>query len=225
MEDKLRKYIDTLFAETLPTRKSVELKEEMIQNLHDKYNDLISEGKTDEAAYNIAVAGIGDVSDLLKELENDDSSPVYVQDMEEMEKARRKSAMLTAIAVMMYIISFLPLMILSMVDYRFTETLGVPVMFIIIAAATGLLIYNNMTKPKYRKQRDTMVEEFREWQSDEKDRKQLRKAISSSLWSIVLAAYFIISFTTFAWHITWIIFIIGAVIESLLNVFFALKKK
>ncbi|MCL2628379.1 MAG: permease prefix domain 1-containing protein [Oscillospiraceae bacterium] len=225
MQDKLRRYVDNLFASTTPTRKSVELKEEMIQNLSDKYNDLLSEGKTDEAAYNIAVAGIGDVSDLLKELETDESSPVYVQDIEEMEKARRKSAMLTAIAIMMYIVSFVPVMILSMVDSPFQDVMGVPLMFIIIAAATGLLIYNNMTKPKYRKQRDTMVEEFREWQSDEKDRKQLRKAISSALWSIVLAAYFIISFTTFAWHITWIIFIIGAVVESLLNVIFALKKK
>jgi len=225
MEDKLRRYIDTLFAETTPTRKSVELKEEMIQNLHDKYNDLIFEGKTDEAAYNIAVAGIGDVSDLLKELETDDSSPVYVQDIEETEKSRRKSAMLTAIAIMMYILSIVPLMILSMTNNPFQGVIGAPLMFVIIACATGLLVYSNMTKPKYRKQKDTMVEDFREWQSDEKDRKQFRKAISSALWSIVLAAYFIISFTTYAWHITWIIFIIGAVIESLLNVFFTLKKK
>jgi len=224
MEDKLRKYIDTLFAETIPTRKSVELKEEMIQNLHDKYNDLISEGKTDEAAYNIAVAGIGDVSDLLKELENDDSSPVYVQDMEEMEKARRKSAMLTAIAIMMYIVSFVPLMILSMVDSPFQDVLGAPLMFVIVAGATGLLVYNNMTKPKYIKRQDSMVEEFREWQSDEKDRKTFRKALSSALWSIIVAAYLIISFVTWAWPITWIIFIIGAVIESLMNVFFALKR-
>ena len=224
MEDKLRRYIDTLFAETTPTRKSVELKEEMIQNLHDKYNDLISEGKTDEAAYNIAVAGIGDVSDLLKELENDDSSPVYVQDMEEMEKARRKSAMLTAIAIMMYIVSFVPLMILSMVDSPFQDVLGAPLMFVIVAGATGLLVYNNMTKPKYIKRQDSMVEEFREWQSDEKDRKTFRKALSSALWSIIVAAYLIISFVTWAWPITWIIFIIGAVIESLMNVFFALKR-
>jgi len=224
MEDKLRRYIDTLFAETTPTRKSVELKEEMILNLQDKYNDLISEGKTDEAAYNIAVAGIGDVSDLLKELETDDSSPIYVQDIEEMEKARRKSAMLTAIAIMLYIVSFVPLMILSMVDSPFQDVLGAPLMFVIIACATGLLVYNNMTKPKYIKRQDSMVEEFREWQSDEKDRKSFRKALSSALWSIIVATYLIISFATWAWPITWIIFIIGAVIESLLNVFFSMKR-
>jgi hypothetical protein len=60
MEDKLRRYVDGLFARTVPTKKAVELKEEMIQNLEDKYKDLISEGKTPEAAYNVAVAGIGE---------------------------------------------------------------------------------------------------------------------------------------------------------------------
>ena len=88
MEDKLRRYIDEIFEETTPTKKSVELKEEMIQNLQDKYNDLLQEGKTPEAAFNIVVAGIGDVTVLLRELENDSSST-------SIEKARQKSAALS----------------------------------------------------------------------------------------------------------------------------------
>jgi hypothetical protein len=195
----------------------------MIQNLNDKYNDLISEGKTEEASYNIAIAGIGDVSDLLTELEND-LNAAFVPDMVELEKARRKSAMLTAIAVMMYILSVLPFIVLSMAESRYEDIIGVPIMFLMITAATGLLIYNSMTKPRYKKASDSMVEEFREWQSDDKDRKALRKAISSAMWSIIVALYFIISFATYAWHITWIIFILGAVAESVINIFYTLKK-
>jgi len=221
MEDKIRSHIDNLFAETTPTKKSVELKEEMIQNLHDKYNDLISEGKTDEAAYNIAVAGIGDISGLLAELEKDmtnNEPKIY-----ETEATRKKSAMLTAIAVMMYIVCILPIIIMTMVNFRYSAEIGIPLMLLMIAGATGLLIYNSMTKPKHHSS-DTMVEEFREWQSDDKDRKAMRKAVSSALWSIIVALYLIVSFATFAWHITWIIFILGAVVESLMNVFFTLKK-
>ena len=221
MEDKLRSHIDNLFAETTPTKKSVELKEEMIQNLHDKYNDLISEGKTEEAAYNIAVAGIGDISGLLNELEKE--VVPYTPDAAEEEYTRRKSALLTAIAVMMYILCPLPIIILTMADFRYSSEIGVPLLLLMVAGATGLLIYNSMTKPKYHGS-DTMVEEFREWQSDDKDRKALRKAISSALWSIIVALYLIVSFATFAWHITWIIFILGAVVESLINVLFTLKK-
>jgi hypothetical protein len=220
MEDKLRRYVDDLFDGTALTRKSVELKEEMIQNLNDKYCDLISEGKTPEAAYNIAVAGIGDVSGLLRELEDEAFTP----DVGEIEAARRKSAMFTAIAVMMYILSVLPLIILNELGFRNPDRLGVPIMFIIIAGATGLLIYNNMTKPKYFKGSHTMVEEFREWQTDTHQRKSLRRSISSALWSIITVLYFVISFTTGAWHISWLIFIVGAALEAFINIFFSLKK-
>jgi len=195
----------------------------MIQNLNDKYRDLTTGGKTPEAAYNITIAGIGDISSLLAELEKDmkNNEPTIY----ETEASRQKSALITAIAVMMYILCFMPLIIMSMLNFRFTSEIGVPFMFLMIAGATGLLIYNSMTKPKPGNAPDTMVEEFREWQSDEKDRKALRKAISSALWSITVALYLIISFMTFAWHVTWIIFIIAAAAESLINVLYAVKKK
>jgi len=216
MEDKLRRYVEDLFEETTPTKKSVELKEEMIQNLQDKYNDLLQDGKTPEAAFNIAVVGIGDVRTLLIDIEKDAQPD---------EKARRKSAMFTAIAVMLYIVSVLPVIILSTITGRADPILGVVMMFIIVAAATGLLIYNSMTKPKYYKEADNMVEDFREWQDETHERKQMRKAISSALWSIITALYFVISFTTHAWHITWVIWIIGCAIESLINAFLSAKNK
>jgi len=219
MEDRIRRHIDELFNETTPTRKAVELKEEMIQNLTDKYRDLIGEGKTEEAAYNITIAGIGDISTLLAELEKDMTNLGITQEMQD---ARRKSALLTSVAVMMYILAALPLIVLSIFDVHYAAPMGLLALFIMVAGATGLLIYNSMTKPTYNS--ETMVEEFREWQTEDRDRRGLRKAISSALWSIILAIYFIVSFMTGAWFITWIIFIIGAAIESLLNVFFNIRK-
>jgi len=221
MEDKLRRYVDGLFARTSPTRKAVELKEEMLQNLHDKYTDLITEGKSPEAAYNIAIAGIGDVSGLLNELEADAPDP---PDMIEIEAARRKSAMITSIAIMVYILSSLPLVILALYGSMNVARVGVPLIFVMIAAATGLLVYNHMTKPRAFKGSDTIVEEFREWQSGAQFRKSLRRAISTALWSIIVAIYFIVSFWSFQWHITWIIFILGAAIEAFINLFFTMKK-
>ena len=222
MEDKLRKYVNGIFEETTPTKKAVELKEEMIQNLEDKYRDLISEGKTPEAAYNIAIAGIGDVSGLLHELEEERKSAPWAKF--ENEAARKKSAMLTSIAVMMYILSVVPLVILGILGSRVTSIVGVPILFVMIAVATGLLIYNSKTRPKYEKEDDTMVEEFREWKEENKGRKSMRSAISGALWTTILALYFIISFTTGAWHITWIMFILGGAAESFINIFINLRK-
>jgi len=221
MEDKLRRYIESLFEETTPTKKAVELTEEMLQNLEDKYRDLLAEGKTPEAAFNIAVAGIGDVSALLRQLEEGFHSE---PEQERHEKARRKSAMLTAIAVMLYIVSVLPIYFFGTVGLGPME-LAIPLFILIIATATGLLVYNQMTKPKQHKEADTMVEAFREWQAGTQDRRQMRIAISFALWSLILVLYFIISFTTWAWHITWIFFIVGILVESLIHLFYAIKHR
>jgi len=222
MKEKLRKHVDGIFDETTPTRKAIELKEEMIQNLEDKYKDLISEGKTPEAAYNIAVAGIGDISGLLADLEEE--AKINPWQKIEQETARKRSAMLTAVAVMLYILSVLPLIILSTIGIGLYDVIGIPIFFLMVALGTGLLIYNNMTKPRYEKESDTMIEEFKEWKSDNQGRKSMRSAISSALWTTIIVVYFIVSFSTGAWYITWIAFIIGGAIESFINIFMNIKK-
>lgn len=212
MEDKLKRHIDGLFENAPWTRRTLELKEEMLQNLTEKYYDLINEGKSEEAAYNIVISGIGDVSELIIDLEESE-----MNNPEVFEKARQKSALLTAVAVMLYILCPIPAII-------FESTIGVILLFIMVAAATGLIIYNNMTKPRYIRTEDTMVEEFKEWQSEKTEKRSLRRAISAALWSITVALYFIISFSTWAWPSTWIIFIIAAAIEAVINIFFVSKK-
>ncbi|MCL2588455.1 MAG: permease prefix domain 1-containing protein [Oscillospiraceae bacterium] len=222
MEDKLRRYIEGIFEDTTPTRKAIELKEEMLQNVEDKYRDLLAEGKTPEAAFNIAVAGIGDVSVLLRQLEQGFRTE---PEQEKYEQAQRKSAMLTAVAVMMYILSVLPVPLLHGLGLRNAHVISIPLFIVMVAAATGLLIYNSMTKPRRFPEADTIVEEFREWQAETQDGRQMRRAISSALWSLIVVLYFIISFTTMAWHITWIIFVAGGLVESLINIFYAMKNK
>lgn len=65
MRDKLKTYIDYLFAGAPQTAATAETKAEILQNTLDKYDDLIAEGKTPEAAYSLAVSGIGDLGDFL----------------------------------------------------------------------------------------------------------------------------------------------------------------
>lgn len=217
MDEKLRRYIEGLFNDVPQTKNTIELKEEMIQNLKEKYDDLISEGKTEEAAYNIAVASIGDISSLLYDLNMGGKGMEEKQIME----GKQKSAALTAIAVMLYILSIIPIIV---TPFRGIQNSGLIGFLIMITAATGILIYNGMTKQKYQRSDDTMVEEFKEWKTQKGNRRSLRLSISLALWSIIIAAYFVISFTTFAWEITWVIFVFGIAIEALLNIFFIMKK-
>ncbi|MEN6596103.1 MAG: permease prefix domain 1-containing protein [Clostridiaceae bacterium] len=210
MNEKLRNYIDSLFEHAPKTVRAVELKEEMLQNLTDKYNDLIAQGKGEEAAFNIAVASIGDVDSLIAGLSGNTQSAEDVQ-------SRKRSALTTAIAVALYITSPVPVLILD-------NTVGIVLLFVFVALATGLLIYNGVTREKYVKADDTMVEEFKEWKQNNRHKDQAANAVTGSLWLIAVCVYMLVSFATGAWHITWIIFLITAAISSIIKGIFLLKK-
>ncbi len=220
MEDKLRSYMDYLFKEVPPSKKAVELKEEILQNLTDKYRDLLSEGKTEEAAYNIAIASVGDISELLESLKEE--KPDSRQELtDEYRQWKQRSAIFVAVSVALYILCVIPVIISEEVFHN--EIAGVCLMFIFVAAATGLLIYNNMSKPRYIKKDDTMMDDFKEWKNQNNERKQAMKSIKSALWSIIVVLYFIISFSTGAWYITWVIFLLGGAVESIIKAIFDLK--
>ncbi len=219
MQEKLREYMDDLFQDAPKTRKVIELKEEILQNLTDKYNDLIAEGKTEEAAYNIAVASVGDVQELIDNLQNEPISGQNHVTGGAAEYYRRRSAILVSVAVALYILCIIPPMI-----FLDNLILGPVLMFVMIAIATGLLIYNNMTKPRKDENDGTVVAEFKEWKEKNSSKRQAYKAISAAIWSLTVAVYILVSFTTSAWHISWIIFLIAAAIDSAVKAVFDLKR-
>ncbi|MBO6159351.1 MAG: DUF4097 family beta strand repeat protein [Firmicutes bacterium] len=65
MEEKIRAHMEKLFVSAPKTEAARELKEEMLQNVLDKYQDLVAEGRTPDEAYLIAIRGIGDISGLI----------------------------------------------------------------------------------------------------------------------------------------------------------------
>lgn len=216
MKDKLRNFIESLFEDAPKNKKTIELKEEMLQNLIDKYNDLVDSGKSSEAAYNIATASIGDIHELIRQIEKrEENNPLFEQNYD---KGRKRFALLLSISVMLYILCVVPVILLE------DSVLGVVIMFVMVAIATGLILYNNMTKPKYLKKDSTVVEEFKEWKANSTEKNTLYQSITKVMWSCITILYFIVSFLTMAWHITWIIFLIGSAIQGIIRAIFELKK-
>lgn len=66
MEEKIRAHVESLFAGATPTQSTMELKEEILQNVLEHYHDLLFSGKTPEQAYKTAIRGIGDISGLIQ---------------------------------------------------------------------------------------------------------------------------------------------------------------
>ena len=209
---KIEEYVNELFENAPNNKKSMEFKEELLANLLEKYNDLVQSGMEREAAYNKVVGSIGNIDDLFE----DDA----IKETKEISD-KKKYARNIAIAVMMYILCPVSV-ILS--DVWGNETLGIVIMFVLIACATGLIIYTNMSRPKYNKQDDTIVEEFKEWQSTKSSNYRAYKSIKSAITSITVVVYLLVSFLTFQWWITWVIFLIGGAVEKAVKAYFEMKE-
>lgn len=292
MEEQLRTHMDNLFEVVPNTEENLELKEEILQNLIDKYHDLLNEGKSEEVAFSIAISSVGDIRELLGDMsyngsssngrnpwqftgsngysgnaanqanfsngsgnpntgeggfsdgnfeqapetngytendwQNDDYSSEYYStnsgfDMNndyyssyETEYAawKKRSALFVSGAVMLYILSIIPPIILSTFNL---DDIGAVFMFILIAIATGLLIFNKRMQPTPPRPSGNMVQDFKTWQKENNENHKLYKSLNDMLWCIIVALYFIISFTTGAWHISWVIFLIGSALSSALK--------
>ena len=64
MREKIRVYVDELFSDAALTIRNAEVQQEILQHTLDRYDDLIAAGKSEQEAYDEAVGGIGDVSEL-----------------------------------------------------------------------------------------------------------------------------------------------------------------
>ena len=215
MRYMIREYVESLFADAPHTAGASDLKEEIIGNLEEKYDDLTAGGMSAEEALESVKSNIGNVDELIAGLKG----PEDTDEKEERERKGRKAAGLNAVAIALYILSPALLIALALMN---EPGIGIIVMIACIAAATGIKVYGNSVYPKYKKSDDSMVEDFKEWQSEKQMKKEKKNSYSSLLWSIIVVVYLVVSFTTFAWHITWLIFPIGAILEKIISI--ALKK-
>ena len=207
MRNQLETYINLLFA---GNPEAEDIKEEILQNTLDRYDDLITQGRTPEAAYSLAISGIGDISEILgagaqapgHTAPANSSAPAAPAESEAVRKKRRG---LRAVAVALYIACPVPLFLLQ-------NEWGLCLLLAVVAAATALMIFAGKSKEEAAKDLPRTPQE------------KLKKSISDLLWTVGTIVYFIISFLTMAWHITWIIFPLLGAIEGLVNACLDLKE-
>lgn len=62
MREQLIQYVNLLFAGAADCE---DVKQEILQNTLDRFDDLVNQGKSPEAAYRLAISGIGDINEIL----------------------------------------------------------------------------------------------------------------------------------------------------------------
>lgn len=120
---------------------------------------------------------------------------------------KKKSTILLAVAVMLYILCIVPIILIQ-------NTFGVVLMFVIIAVATGIIIYRSIFSSNNKSDDE---------EKDEKPENPILKAVKSCVWAVAVIIYFVISFLSSAWYITWLVFPITGAITDVIEACFDLK--
>lgn len=225
MNERVKKYLDELFEDAPKTRKAMELKEEMLQNSMEKYQDLLSDGWTEEDAYKNVIGSIGDVMELFEDLEEKNLLNLSEAD-------RKKKAILTSVAVGLYILAGVVLLASTLIgdvlggprslDY---DTLGLVLAAAVCIAPTCMLVYAANMYPNYRKKKEDLVEDYKEAKHASNRDKAVRSSISTIIWTVVVILYFVFSFSSGAWHISWVIFLMGGCVEAICSLVYSLRQK
>lgn len=216
MSNEIQQYLNNTFKNVPKTRASIELKEELLANSTERYNDLINEGYEEQDAINVVINSIGDITHLLKELEKEnitEDTKIYSD--------RKKSALNKTIALALYIAGFVFLLKSTFDGDALTGLIG---MILIYIFPTCLIVYSLLAYPKPKRTDQTIVEEFKEWNSTHKNMVYIRNLIIVILWLLIFILYFLISFLTDMWEITWILFLVAACATGIIILIFKLKE-
>lgn len=211
MKEKLIQYVDLLFAGATG---SEDIKQEILQNTLDRYDDLIAEGRSPESAYRMAISGIGDINEILGQGSQARPAASAPLSHKKEERDTPTKKLLRAVAIGLYIVSLVPLMVLSemrMATLGFCSLLGV------CAVATVLMVLGAKSKNET---------EFSSCAAQRHDnpKQALCQSICHAVWVAALVLFFLISFLTRAWLITWLIFPVAGAVQGLIKAIFDLKE-
>lgn len=128
------------------------------------------------------------------------------------EEARRKSAEVVSTSVFIYILA-VAVLIVAIPVLKINPIVITALFLIMVAFATVRIIKHYMSIPKFEKTK--------------KEKKEIAiiKQINGIVGAICTIIYFIVSFATMAWYITWVIFIIDGLICQIIKLIFMLKDK
>ena len=193
MESKIRDYVESVFRDVPMSERAENIQSEILSNLLDKYRDLKNQGKTDEEAYAMAISSGGDLSGIAADLKGspkgDRSKYVYTYDdrpetpaEKQYLKEKKKCSVFSSCLwpVVLCAYFLFSLFVSGMWGYSW-------VIFLVAGAVDCL--YAAIVIKSNRKKRNS--------------------ALCGAVWTGILSLYFIFSFATKRWDVSWILFILG----------------
>jgi VIT1/CCC1 family predicted Fe2+/Mn2+ transporter len=109
--DQIKSYVDAMFEELPKTGAVAEMKQNILENMQERYNELLSEGKSKNEALGAVISQFGNIDEVKKELGIDETAP---------QQANAVVSPSSAIGVVPFIPAFFfpPLLIYFIIRYK-----------------------------------------------------------------------------------------------------------
>ncbi|MBW6411738.1 permease prefix domain 1-containing protein [Clostridium weizhouense] len=163
--ETIKNYLDTMFSSLPKTSQILKLKNDLLENMEEKYNELKDEGKSENEAIGIVISEFGNIDELINELEIDTNKNQNILPTITSEEAygfintKKRAGLLIGIGVFLCILSAAMLILItSLIENNIVFTNlskndpdlpGVITLFIMIVPAVALFIYSGMELKKY----------------------------------------------------------------------------
>lgn len=220
MKNALNSYIDSLFVNAPKTQPVKELHDEILTNLSERYDDCIAAGMSPQRAYTAVIDTMGDINSLIEQVSGngvhsvglfEQASPkkrlfekykdYFTEDDVKTIKGAAVSIMWLLIVIIYFVFSFL-----------FRAWAWSWVIFIVGAAInTGISIFGKLSELK--KKGDSPKNKIKMLKVGE-------GGVSTIMWLSIVIVYLVISSVFRIWHISWLIFIFGAIMQIVLSTVF-----
>ena len=157
--ETIKSYLEAMFANMPNTPEVKKAKDELFSMMEDKYNELIAEGVSENTAVGTVISEFGNLDELAESLglekeveevhEREQEISRRFVSMEEVNDfiaSRKKSGLFVGLGVMLCIVSVCGPIITDEIYYSGNaDKYGVLAMFMCIAVAVGLFVFNGLT--------------------------------------------------------------------------------
>ena len=215
----IRNYINAMFSSLPKTPEILRLQAEMMENMEDKYHDLIREGKSEHEAVGIILADIGSAENLKAELGITDTEPQEDHSAFLTQRAafQRKFAIAIASGVVLCICAIIAGAVCD--AFTHNDTYTCLAFFVPIAAAVAIFVYFGIREDWYENRYKEIYHEA------EPESKGFSDAIAAIIFPLAVVIYLILGFVFDLWHPGWIIFPICGLIVAAVEAYEKLKAR
>ena len=137
-------------------------------------------------------------------------------------------SVLSSVGVLLIIMCFIPAAVFDEIGGRVSGELGGACLFFFVGAGVAMIVFAKHMKKTYLRllnvNEQIDFEEPKKVPVDRIENKTVR-VILSAYWSVVTCIYLCVSFLTFWWHITWLIWPVAAAIRTIITAIWATKQE